>query len=194
MAGFSVGKKGNWAAARKKLDKAAAVRPRLLKALRRAVLVVEREMKLGLQSGAPNGQTFRPLAPMTVFLRRNRSKSPLLDNGDLLGAIHTKVDEAALEGMVGIFRQGSGDSAQERSRIAYIHEFGVDPYAIEVTDAMRRFFLAVSIQSGGRFRPLAKTTTVIYHPGIPARPFVRPTMKAAMPKVQKTITLVFSED
>lgn len=195
MGGFRVGKTGSWAAARKKFDAAAKdPKAKLLLALRRALLIVEREMKLGLQSGAPGGDQFHPLAPMTIFLRRSHSSSPLLDNGDMLGAIHTRVDEATLEGFVGISRQSSGTSGVDRARIAEIHEFGVDPYAIPVTDAMRRFFLALSLQSGGRFLPLAKTTTVIYHPGIPARPFVRPALQAALPKIQKSVTMTFNED
>lgn len=195
MAGFRVSKTGSWAAARKKFDAAAKdPKAKLLLALRRAVLVVEREMKLGLKSGAPGGDALKPLSAMTIFLRRNHSSAPLLDHGDLLGAIHSKVDEASLEGFVGVFRQGSGAKDVDRARLAEIHEFGVEPYAIRVTDAMRRFFLAISLQSGGRFSPLAKTTTTIYHPGIPARPFIRPAMKAALPKIKKAVTLVFNED
>jgi hypothetical protein len=194
VAGFRIAKTGSWDAARKKLEKASGLKKRLAIALRRAVLVVEREMKLGLRSGAPGGEPFRPLAPWTVFLRRSHSSSPLLDNGDLLGAISTKVDDVALEGFVGVIRRGAGSSGVDRARIAEIHEFGVEPYAIEVTDAMRRFFLAVSLQSGGRFHPLSANTTAIYHPGIPARPFVRPALDAALPKVQKTITLALNEE
>jgi hypothetical protein len=194
VSGFRVSKSGSWNAARKKLGDLSDPRKKLLAALRRACLVVEREMKLGLQASQPGGEELKPLAPLTVFLRRNHSSAPLLDTGALLGAVTTKVDEKELEGFVGVMRSGRGQGSVDRARLAEIHEFGVEPYAIPVTPAMRRFFLAVALQSGGRFSPLRADTTVIYHPGIPARPFVRPTLRAALPKVQEQVNLTFSSE
>jgi hypothetical protein len=187
MPGFSAGRTGNWAAARKKFEEAQRdPKKRIGVALRRAALVLEREVKLGLARGAPGDVPLRPLAEMTILQRRSRSSRPLLDTGALMGAVTSRVDEASGTGFVGVLRAGRGNMA----RIAEIHEFGTDPYSILVTSEIRRFFLAMFIVSNGRIMPLRASTQFIHHPGIPARPYLRPALEAARPKIASEIKLV----
>lgn len=184
MAGFQIAKTGSWKAARKKYEEAAKdPKKRLLLALKRAALMLEAEIKKGLSTGAPGGVPFRPLALSTILQRRDNSDRPLLDTGALLGSVTTQIDENKLEGVVGVNRSAGN------MNVAEIHEFGTEPYAIPVTPALRAFFLRLSIISGGRILPLSKSTDVIYHPGVPARPFLRPAMEAVRPKLAAELKL-----
>ena len=78
---------------------------------------------------------------------------------------------------VGVHRTAIGKAGQRLANIAEIHEFGTKPYTIPVTPRMRAWFNAMAAQ--GIFpRRMSAATRVIRHPGIPARPFLRPPFEA----------------
>lgn len=192
MAGFSmrIGKGSSWDAALGRMTQASQELAKLeLKAVRRAALLAERELKLGLRSGAPAGKELLPLALATVMLRRRRSRKPLLDTGSLLGSIGTTIDEVGRTAFVGVHRTARGADGQSLINVALVHEFGTRPFVIQVTPAMRRLFLVLSKLSRGRIRPLSKNKTTISHPGVPARPFLRPTLEVLGPKIEKVVNV-----
>ena len=76
--------------------------------------------------------------------------------------------------------------------IGIIHEFGTEPYFIGVTPKLRKFFFYLSILSGGKIKPLHPGKKFIKHPGVPARPFIRPALIAAIPRINTMIRVVFS--
>lgn len=84
---------------------------------------------------------------------------------------------------VGVLRTARDRDGQPLMNIAVAHEYGTAPFTIEVTPAMRRFFLRLFMITGGRIRPLSASTTMILHPGIPARPFVRPIFEMIQPQI-----------
>lgn len=185
MAGFkfSVTKSGSLStqAGKKKLKD--DPRARILRALRRASLMIERAVKKGIQGGQPGGVPFRPLAASTILLRKSHSDRPLLDTGALLGAVSSSVDPVGLSAFIGVHRMSGNVN------LAMIHEYGTKPYAITVTPRMRRFFKNLAVLSGGRIRQLRNDTDTIYHPGIPARPFFGPVIEAIRPKIKEEFRL-----
>ncbi len=52
------------------------------------------EVKKGIVSGSPGGQTFAPLSPVTIA--RKGSSKPLIDKGDLVGSITYQVINLSL--------------------------------------------------------------------------------------------------
>lgn len=179
MAGFSlrIGKTSGSDLLRKALEDAAKnTGKRVGLALRRAALLAEAALKEGIVSGAPGGQTFRPLALSTTLLKG--SSKPLIDKGDLLGSITTTLDnpQDPREAFVGVHRTAVANG-ENLFNVAMVHEYGAGPYVIQVTPAMRGFFLRLSALSGGVIKPLGSKTEIL-HPGIPARPFVAPVLEA----------------
>lgn len=192
MAGFSFGtKKGSsWAVARTRFARATATfQARAWQATRSAGLLFEREVKLGLAKGAPGGKTFKPLSPLTVVTRGGGTPKPLLDRGQqgLLGSIRTTEDKRRLAVFVGVHRTSKNADGTTLMNVALAQEFGTKPFVIQVTPKMRKFFWAISLKSGGKIRPLRPSTTTIMHPGIPARPFMQPTLEAIRPKLVAVI-------
>lgn len=159
-------------------------------ALRRAILVeanlLRGEMVKGIRDQAPGGQTFAPLADSTIRMKRGKSKA-LINFGDLIRSVNvTEVGDLRQGGaaFVGVHRTARpyGKAGRARSsalgkslvNIAAIHEYGTRPYQIPVTPRLRRFWFAM--YKKGIFKaPLKRSRTVINHPGLRARPFVRPT-------------------
>lgn len=164
--------------AKKVRDVPKAMEAKRVIALRRATLLTEREIKKNLS----DSKGMAPLAESTKILRGQGAR-PLLDNGDLLGSITTRVDPLAMEGFVGVLRTARSGDGKRLINVALAHEFGTKPFMIPVTDAVRRFFLFLSIESGGAIKPLSASTTMISHPGVPARPFIRPALKSARSKI-----------
>lgn len=197
MAGFSFGgKKGSgWSEARRRLTRgAASLKKTEAMAVRSVALLVEREIKKGIRSGAPGGQRFKPLSPITKLLRRGRR--PLIDNGaagGLLGSIKTTFNAKTAQAFVGVHRTARSSSGESLVNIAVVHEFGTKPFAIPVTDGVRRFFIMLHLKSNGKILPIGANKTVIMHPGVPARPFIRPTVEKLRPRLQKLIAKVVSD-
>jgi len=179
----------SWQIARVRFSTAVATsQGRQWLAIRRAALLAERELKKGLRSGAPGGQRFKPLALSTTLLRGG--KKPLLDTGSLLGSITTNLNKGRKSAFVGVLRTArkNGDNLMN---VAVAHEFGTKRYVVKVTPAMRRFFWVLHFKSGGRIKPFKASTTWFMHPGVPARPFVRPVIRAIRPRLEREIRVVF---
>lgn len=131
---------------------------------------VLRQIREGVRNGYPRGGSkFAPNAPSTIA--QKRSSKPLVNHGDLLRSIN-----ATQEGdqwFVGVHRNVKNKDGKDLWNIAEHHEFGVDPFDIPVTAKLRGWWFAM-VQKGVFNGPLSPKTTVIKHPGIPARPFLRP--------------------
>lgn len=111
------------------------------------------QVKKGIVSGAPSGQTFTPNSSLTVA--RKGSSSPLIDKGDLVGNITYQVIDAE-HVFIGV-RRG------EKANIAAVHEFGC---TIRVTPKMRAYLHHEDVH-------LRADTQYIH---IPPRPFLRPVL------------------
>jgi hypothetical protein len=195
VAGFRIALTGSWAEARRRYANAQRdARQRLVLALKRAAILLEGGIKRGLASSAPGGIQLRPLSPFTLLQRKGGGGNarPLLDTGTMLGSIHSSVDAANLRGFVGISRGARAANGTDLVEVATVHEFGSEPFSIPVTDALRRFFLAMSIKSGGQFLPLAADKRYIYHPGVPARPFVQPVLTQMRPIIAQELRATFN--
>ena len=114
------------------------------------------EVKKGIVSGAPGGQTFTPNSPLTV--QRKGSSSPLIDNGDLVGSVTYQVVDSN-NVFVGV-KKG------KEVNIAAVHEFGC---TIGVTPKMRAYLHHQGVH-------LRTSTQYI---NIPPRPFLRPVLLGA---------------
>ncbi len=158
-------------------------------AVRKVALMAEREIKLGIRNGAPGGQKFKPLAPSTLLLRRG--SKPLIDSGSLLRSVSTTYDKSTMTAFVGVHRNTKGPGGKKLLNIAIVHEFGTKPYVIPVTDGVRRLFWFLHFASGGNINPLDPNKTEILHPGVPARPFIRPTIEKIRPKLQAELEKTF---
>ena len=190
MAGFSLGtgKKGSWARARATFEKATRdAKKAQLVALRRAALKAERAIKVGLATSSPGGKPLAPLSPITVLLT-GRSKPLASGFGTgLAGSVTTTIDERKLQAFVGVHRGARSGDGEDLVNVALIHEFGTGPFAIPVTDGVRRFFWMLHFKSGGAIKPISPTKTVILHPGVPARPFVRPAIESIRDELQAEV-------
>lgn len=162
-------------------------------ALRRVILQeandLRGQMVRGIRDQAPGGAKLAPLAASTIAMKRGKSKA-LINYGDLIRSINvTEIGDLRTGGaaFVGVHRSakpyGKRGAARARAlgkplvNIAAIHEFGVDPFQIPVTPRLRRFWFAM-FKKGIFKAPLKKSRTVINHPGIKARPYIRPTFAA----------------
>ena len=108
------------------------------------------EVKKGIVSGAPGGQKFAPLSPITIA--RKGSSKPLIDKGDLVGSITYQVIDSD-----NVF---IGVKKGKEANIAAVHEFGC---TINVTPKMRAYLHYQGIH-------LKASTQFIV---IPPRPFLR---------------------
>lgn len=162
-------------------------------ALRQAILKeandLRAQMVKGVRDQAPGGATFKPLAASTIRMKRGKSKA-LINYGDLIRSINvTEIGDIRTGGaaFVGVHRTArpKGKAGQARAsalgkslvNVAAIHEFGSRPFQIPVTPRLRRFWFAM-FKKGIFKKPLKKSRTVINHPGVPARPYIRPTFAA----------------
>ena len=138
----------------------------------------------GIRDQAPGGKQFEPLAESTIAMKK--SSKALIDNGDLLRSIGVdELGEASY--FVGVNRSAQDEDGGELYNLAEIHETGVPPFAIPVTDKMRRFWMAMFIK--GVFKaPLKSGTSVIMHGGIKARPFLEPSMAQWATDVERQFT------
>ena len=181
-----------WDSIRKRVAQAeSSVQGRQRLAVKRAAALAEREIKLGIVKQAPGGKRFKRLSPLTIALS-GRSKALAKSGGTgLAGSIKTTFDEKKNQAFVGVHRGAKTSGGKDLVNVALIHEFGTKPFAIKVTDSMRKFFWWAHFKTGGRIQPLKSTTTVINHPGVPARPFIRPTIEAIRPQIQAILREAF---
>ena len=124
------------------------------------------EVKKGIQSGAPGGQTFTPDSALTLARKSPKTK-PLIEHGDLLGRVNYQVfndnDGVFIGVKKGVKRKHNKDA--DTVQIAAVHEFGC---TIKVTPEMRAYLHYQGIH--------LKTDTTHIH--IPPRPFLRPVLES----------------
>ena len=111
------------------------------------------QVKKGIVSGAPAGQTFTPDSALTVA--RKGSSKPLIDKGDLVGSVTYQVIDSN-----NVF---IGVKKGKEVNIAAVHEFGC---TIAVTPKMRAYLHHQGVH-------LRASTQYIH---IPPRPFLRPVL------------------
>ena len=151
-------------------------------AMRRAILkeanYLVGQIKLGIRNQAPGGVMFKPLAASTLRRKKNKSKA-LIQWGDLMDSINVKeignlrTNGAAFVGVHRTAARKRGRKGPPLVNIAAIHENGTRPYTIPVTPRLRRWWFAMFMQ-GVFSTPLSRRRTVINHPGVPKRAFIRP--------------------
>jgi len=125
------------------------------------------EVKKGIRGGAPGGQSFAPLSPVTII--NKGSSKPLIDHGDLIGSVTYEVFNDNSSVFIGV-KKG------KEVNIAAVHEYGC---TIEVTSEMRAYLHYHGIH-------LKKITAYIH---IPARPFLSPVFQSV--EFQKMISEIY---
>jgi len=133
-------------------------------------LHVAKQIREGVRRGWPEGgDKFKPLAESTKKIKK--SSKPLINHGDLLRSINaTEVKDGWF---IGVHKSVNGPDGKPLWNIAEIHEFGTKPFQIPITPKLRRWWMAM-VSKGIFTGPLHALQSVISHPGVPARPFLRP--------------------
>lgn len=158
-----------------------AWRKRTPPAIRRVLLqegqALVREIKLGIRGQAPGGKAFKPLAVSTK--KRKKSSKALIDKGDLLGSVNVTPLPLSAEVavFVGVNRGRRSKDGRDLVNIAEIHEFGTRPFMIPVTGKLRAWWRAM-YRKGIFSHNLSPRTFILKHPGVPERPFLRPSFDA----------------
>lgn len=166
--------------ARAFLNGAAAKFPRALRmAMKAQALEYKRIVQTGIRRQAPGGKKFVPLAESTIKMKG--SSKALINNGDLLRSINVNelaglASQEAASFFVGVHRTTKSKDGKSLANIAEIHEFGSRPYKIPVTPKLRRWWF-VMMREGIFNAPLSPSTQFINHPGVPARPYLRPAFE-----------------
>ena len=124
------------------------------------------EVKKGIISGAPGGQTFKPLSDLTIARRQPKSIKPLVNHGDLVGSVNYQVFNNENSVFIGVKKGIKRKDGKDAVQIAAVHENGC---IIAVTPKMRAYLHYQGIH-------LKKETTQIY---IPPRPFLKPILQSA---------------
>lgn len=174
-----VGLSGGWADASRI---ATTMQGRFQKALDRAVMreaqFLRGKMVQGIASGAPGGNPFRPLSPMTLALRAAGGfggSKPLIRTGSLRSSI-TVVKVGGGRVFIGVHRSAKGADGKSLANVAALMEFGGTSTH---TLRQRRYLMAklrqagISMPSGGGGGVPIGGKIVI-----PARPFVQPVIAA----------------
>lgn len=160
--------------------------------VRAAAFKLKKAIVEGLRSGSPGGQKFTPLKPMTLLTRSIRSRRPLMETGQLSRAVSVRMDRSKNEAFIGIFRAARGSDGRSLFNVALAHENGTGPSTRKVTERMRKFFMAMSIKTGGKIKPISPGKGVINHPGIPARPFIKPAVDGSIVRIRKELQIKFN--
>ena len=121
------------------------------------------EVKKGIRSGAPAGETFTPLSQVTID--RKGSSKPLIDKGDLIGSVTYELPSRDTV-FIGVKKASKNKDGTSEANIAAVHEFGC---TIPVTPKMRAYLHHQGIH--------LKASTQYIH--IPARPFLRPIFNSS---------------
>lgn len=140
--------------------------------IKKEAMRLKMTIKNGIRRGAPGGKPFKPLAESTI--RMKGSTKPLINHGDLLRSIRVHTLSDGMSAFVGVHRTEVTKDGGSMVNIAEIHEFGTKPFNIPVTRKMQNYFMAMYIK--GVFRaPLPDRAMWIKHPGVPERPYLRPS-------------------
>ncbi len=177
---MSVGRKGDWALARRLL----AAGPTRLKgaigtAVRQEAQLLRKQIVEGITNQAPGGKPIAPLAATTIAARQLAGfggTKALIRRGDLRNSITVIVEGD--EAFVGVSRTARGKGGAALANVAEIHEFGAGPFIVPMTPRMRRFLFAVLRKAGvisdGSRESGGKGAVVVR---IPPRPFLRPAFE-----------------
>lgn len=171
-------------------------RRREIPALRKTVVaqnarILEEEMKNALRRGGATGAPFAPLSPLTIMTRTNKINRPLYDKGLFLESITTEFSFDGKKAVVGISAFSRTARLISVAELVELHERGVRPFQLAVTPAIQAFFRSMNRKTQGRFPVITKD--VIEHPGIPARPFIEPSLRAAEPRMRRETDEIFRE-
>lgn len=159
--------------------------------IRRGGEELRRAMIQGIDSQAPGGKPFQPLAPLTLAKRRLTGRGgdkALIAGGDLRNAItaqhrhnHTFVG-VSRKAKAARTRNATGQFVRGRPLfdVARVHEYGAQ-YTIKITPKMRRF-LAVLAKASGRSPGGGGGGASVIKVTIPPRPFIEPTVKRWRPR------------
>ena len=135
-------------------------------------------IKTGMRRQAPGGKKFKPLAESTKMMKE--SSKALIDHGDLLRSVNVSMfkmgAEAGQAAFIGVHRTVKNKDGESMANIAEIHEFGTKPFKIPVTPKMRAYLNFLHDINRINF-VLGPKTKVINHPGVPERPFLRPSFE-----------------
>jgi hypothetical protein len=151
-------------------------------------------MVQAFQKSGPQGAKWPPLAMFTQILSRAQGRGdrrPLMNHGDLRNSIQVVKERDLI--FVGTHRRTKGRNGEDLVNLAVIHNYGTKSYTIRVTDKMRKFFLWLSIQSGGQISPLSKSTTTLVI-RIPPRPWIEPIWESEAGESADRISRVIIQD
>lgn len=129
-------------------------------ARRRIGATAASKVQKAIVDGAPGGKKFQPLHEYTI--RRKKSTKPLIDSGDLVGAIAWQLSGTE-DVFIGVKRGAKHKDSTDIADIAAVHEFGT---VIPVTPKMRAYLAAQGLY-------LRRSTT---HIVIPPRSYLRPVL------------------
>jgi hypothetical protein len=182
-----IGRTGPWGTARRILASSPA---RIQKAVDVATLqeahYFRRLVVEGLREQAPGGKAFKPLAPLTLALRKLknfRGTKALLVRGDLRNSITVnKLGPGAA--FVGVLRTAKGRNGQPLANVADLNENGSRPIIIRITQKMRELLGRAAALAGKGSDGKSPTgggggsssSTGIMVIRIPPRPFLRPVL------------------
>jgi len=130
-------------------------------------------VKRGIVSGAPGGEKFAPLSPVTIA--HKGSSKPLIDKGDLVGSVTYATPDTNTV-FIGVRKSAKGKDGVGLANVAAVHEFGC---TVPVTPKMRAYLHHEGIH-------LKASTQYI---NIPPRPFLRPTLKD--PKFREKVAEIY---
>jgi phage gpG-like protein len=171
---------GDWAQAKAILERAGKqVGGALQTALRQEAQYLRTKIIEGFTEQAPGGKKWPPLSRTTLAMRRFRGfrgTKALMARGDLRNSI--TVVERGEAVFVGVLRTARARDGKPLINVAQIHEEGAGPYAIQVTDKMRKFLHAAFRQAGLPARPSTGHSAVLLIVTIPPRPFIKPVWEA----------------
>lgn len=187
---------GDWAAAQAFLTSGPTRVDAALKvAIRREAELFRKEVVQGIAKQAPGGQSFKPLSPNTIAMRRFagfKGKKALIRRGDLRRSV--KVTAVPGGFFVGIMRSARSSQGDGLVNIAAVHEFGAT-VVLRMTPKMQRY-LAMVFSQAGLPAPSAPSTAGAHSRviiiRIPARPFFQPVADKLRPgssaRVAATVT------
>ncbi len=140
---------GDW----NKMPEVVSLAARFQKAVEQSLLKEAQRLRTGIvkgiQSGAPGGQQFAPLSPITLAIRKAKGfggTKPMNVTGTLRNSIVVKRMPGAV--FIGLLRQGEARNGKSPANIGEIHEFG-RTWTQRMTRKSRAFLFAMLRKSGG---------------------------------------------
>lgn len=176
---------GDWSQAQAFLTSGPArVDAGLKAAIRREAELFRKEVVQGIANQSPGGQSFKPLSPKTIAMRRFqgfKGKKALIRRGDLRKSV--KVTTAPGGFFVGILRSARSSTGDGLVNIAAVHEFGAT-IVLKMTPKMKKY-LAMVFKRAGLPAPSAPAAAGAHSRviiiRIPPRPFFQPVADKLRP-------------